>query len=82
MPIRESELNRILGRVDDLAAQDEETLTPYVIGEAVKITDGPFNGFDGTVEEIMEDKRKLGVMVKIFGRKTIVELNFSQVTKE
>ena len=77
-----SELNRILGRVDTLADQDEETLTPYVIGEAVKITDGPFNGFDGTVEEIMEDKRKLGVMVKIFGRKTIVELNFSQVTKE
>ena len=82
VPIRESELNRILGRVDNLADQDEETLTPYVIGEAVKITDGPFNGFDGTVEEIMEDKRKLGVMVKIFGRKTIVELNFSQVTKE
>ena len=82
VPIRESELNRILGRVDALASQDEETLTPYVIGEAVKITDGPFNGFDGTVEEIMEDKRKLGVMVKIFGRKTIVELNFSQVTKE
>jgi transcription termination/antitermination protein NusG len=82
VPIRDSELNRILGRLDELADQDEETITPYVIGEAVKVTDGPFNGFDGTIEEIMDDKRKLGVMVKIFGRKTIVELNFSQVTKE
>lgn len=82
VPIRESELNRILGRVDELADQDEETITPFIVGEAVKIIDGPFNGFDGTVEEIMDDKRKLGVMVKIFGRKTIVELNFAQVTKE
>lgn len=82
VPIRESEMNRIMGRVDELADQEEETVTPYVVGEAVKIIDGPFNGFDGTIEEILDDKRKLKVMVKIFGRKTILELNFTQVTKE
>lgn len=62
--------------------KDEENITPFVIGEAVKVIDGPFNGFDGTIEEIIEDKRKLKVMVKIFGRKTILELNFVQVVKE
>ena len=54
----------------------------YVVGEAVKITDGPFNGFDGTIEEIIEDRSKLKVVVMIFGRKTLLELNFTQVTKE
>jgi transcription termination/antitermination factor NusG len=82
VPIRESEMNRIMGRVDELADQEEETVTPFVVGEAVKIIDGPFNGFDGTIEEIVDDKRKLKVMVKIFGRKTLLELNFTQVTKE
>lgn len=82
VPIRESEINRIMGRVDELADQEEETVTPFVVGEAVKIIDGPFNGFDGVVEEILDDKRKLKVMVKIFGRKTLLELNFAQVTKE
>lgn len=81
-PLRQSEVNRILGRVDELIDKDEENITPFVIGEAVKVTDGPFNGFDGTVEEVLEDKRKLKVMVKIFGRKTILELNFVQVVKE
>jgi len=82
VPVRESEMNRIMGRVDELADQDEETVVPFVVGEAVKIIDGPFNGFDGIVEEIVDDKRKLKVMVKIFGRKTLLELNFVQVTKE
>lgn len=82
VPMRMSEVNRILGRVDEMLDQEEETLTPFVIGEAVKIVDGPFNGFDGTVEEILQDKKKLKVMVKIFGRKTILELNFVQVVKE
>lgn len=81
-PLRQSEVNRILGRVDELIDKDEENITPFVIGEAVKVTDGPFNGFDGTIEEVLEDKRKLKVMVKIFGRKTILELNFVQVVKE
>lgn len=81
-PLRQSEVNRILGRVDDLIEKEEENVTPFVVGEAVKVTDGPFNGFDGTVEEVLEDKKKLKVMVKIFGRKTILELNFVQVVKE
>ena len=81
-PLRQSEVNRILGRVDELIDKEEEMITPFVVGEAVKVTDGPFNGFDGTVEEVLEDKRKLKVMVKIFGRKTILELNFVQVVKE
>ena len=81
-PLRQSEVNRILGRVDELIDKEEEMITPIVVGEAVKVTDGPFNGFDGTVEEVLEDKRKLKVMVKIFGRKTILELNFVQVVKE
>ena len=75
-PLRQSEVNRILGRVDELIEKEEENITPFVVGEAVKVTDGPFNGFDGTVEEVLEDKKKLKVMVKIFGRKTILELNF------
>lgn len=82
VPLRESEINRIMGHVDTLADQEDVTETPYVVGEAVKIIDGPFNGFDGNVEEIVEDKRKLKVMVKIFGRKTLLELNFTQVTKD
>ena len=68
--------------MDEQLEQDEENITPFVIGEAVKITDGPFNGFDGTIEEILQDKKKLKVMVKIFGRKTLLELNFVQVVKE
>ena len=82
VPLRESEINRIMGRVDNLADQDEVTETPYLVGEPVKIIDGPFNGFNGVVEEIADDKKKLKVMVKIFGRKTLLELNFTQVTKE
>lgn len=81
-PLRQSEVNRILGRVDELIEKEEENITPFIVGEAVKVTDGPFNGFDGTIEEILEDKKKLKVMVKIFGRKTILELNFVQVVKE
>ena len=82
IPLRPSEINRILGIVDEQLEQDEENITPFIVGEAVKITDGPFNGFDGTIEEILQDKKKLKVMVKIFGRKTLLELNFVQVVKE
>ncbi len=82
VPLRMSEVNRILGRVDELLDKEEENITPFVVGEAVKIVDGPFNGFDGTVEEVLHDKKKIKVMVKIFGRKTLLELNFVQVVKE
>lgn len=82
IPLRPEEVNRILGRVDELAEKEEENITPFIIGEPVKVVDGPFNGFNGTVEEILEEKKKLKVMVKIFGRKTLLELNFVQVIKE
>ena len=82
IPLRDDEVKRILGEQDEKAVTDAETVVDYKIGDAVKITDGPFNGFDGTVEEVLEDKKKLKVMVKIFGRKTILELNFVQVVKE
>ncbi|MGO2295072.1 MULTISPECIES: transcription termination/antitermination protein NusG [Psychroflexus] len=81
VPLRKSEVNRLLGRVDDLAVQSETVAIPYSIGESVKVIDGPFNSFTGTIEKVNEDKRKLQVMVKIFGRKTPVELSYMQVEK-
>ena len=82
IPLRDDEVKRILGEQDEMAGTEAETVIDYKAGDAVKITDGPFTGFDGTVEEIVEDRSKLKVMVMIFGRKTILELNFTQVTKE
>ncbi|MFM1875508.1 MAG: transcription termination/antitermination factor NusG [Bacteroidota bacterium] len=82
VPLRQSEVNRILGKVDELAESDEEMNIPFVVGEAVKVIDGPFNSFSGIIEEINEDKKKLKVMVKIFGRKTPLELSYMQVEKE
>ncbi|MDH5414220.1 MAG: transcription termination/antitermination protein NusG [Flavobacteriaceae bacterium] len=81
VPLRKSEVNRMLGKVDELAVQNENVAIPYVPGETVKVIDGPFNGFDGTIEKINEEKRKLEVMVKIFGRKTPLELSYMQVEK-
>ena len=81
VPLRPAEVNRLLGKVDELSVQDENVNIPYIIGETVKVIDGPFNGFNGTVEKINEEKRKLEVMVKIFGRKTPLELSYMQVEK-
>jgi len=81
-PLREAEVKRILGKVDELAELGEEVNVPFIVGEAVKVTDGPFNSFSGVIEEINEEKKKLKVMVKIFGRKTPLELSFMQVEKE
>ena len=82
LPMRQAEVNRMLGKVDELAeAEDSMINIPYIIGETVKVIDGPFNGFNGTIEKINEDKRKLEVMVLIFGRKTPLELSFMQVEK-
>ena len=81
LPLR-SEVNRILGKVDELAISDEEMNIPYVVGESVKVIDGPFNNFNGIIENINEEKKKLTVMVKIFGRKTPLELNYMQVDKD
>jgi len=82
VPLRPAEVNRILGKVDELAESEEEMNIPYVVGETVKVIDGPFNSFSGIIEDIDEVKKKLKVMVKIFGRKTPLELNFMQVEKE
>jgi len=81
-PLRTSEVNRILGKVDELAASDEELTVPFIVGESVKVIDGPFNSFTGVIEEVNEEKKKLKVMVKIFGRKTPLELSFMQIEKE
>ena len=82
VPMRMAEVNRILGKVDELSMTEEELKIPFVVGESVKVVDGPFNNFSGVVDEINEEKKKLKVMVKIFGRKNLLELNYMQVEKE
>ena len=81
VPLRLAEVNRMLGKVDELTLATEQINIPFVIGENIKVIDGPFNGFNGAVEKINEEKRKLEVMVKIFGRKTPLELSYMQVEK-
>ena len=81
VPLRQAEINRMLGKVDELAVENENVVIPFVVGESIKVIDGPFNGFEGTIEKIHEEKRKLEVMVKIFGRKTPLELSYMQVEK-
>jgi transcriptional antiterminator NusG len=81
VPLRQSEVNRMLGKVDELSVKTDSMSIPFTMGETIKVIDGPFNGFNGTVEKINEEKRKLEVMVKIFGRKTPLELSFMQVEK-
>jgi transcription termination/antitermination protein NusG len=82
VPLRTSEVNRILGKVDELADSEEIINIPFFAGETVKVIDGPFNSFSGVIEEVNEEKKKLKVMVKIFGRKTPLELSYMQVEKE
>ena len=81
IPLRTAEVNRMLGTVDDLSMDSESISIPFILGENIKVIDGPFNGFNGTVEKVNEDKRKLEVMVKIFGRKTPLELSYMKVEK-
>lgn len=80
-PLKEAEVNKILGRADELGEMSETLVEPFLVGEQVKIIDGPFNDFKGTIEEIDDNKKKLQVTVSIFGRKQPVELNFIQVEK-
>lgn len=81
IPLRTSEVNRMLGKVDELAISGEQISIPFNIGESVKVIDGPFNGFTGSIDNVNEEKRKLEIMVKIFGRKTPLELSYMQVEK-
>ncbi|MCL1942368.1 MAG: transcription termination/antitermination protein NusG [Candidatus Azobacteroides sp.] len=81
-PLRPLEVSRILGTVDELQEAGEDINIPYYVGETVKVAFGPFTGFSGIIEEVNNEKKKLKVMVKIFGRKTPLELSFMQVEKE
>jgi transcriptional antiterminator NusG len=82
IPMQESEANRMLGKVDESQELGEALMEPFIVGETVKIIDGPFNEFVGDIKEVNEEKKKLKVIVKIFGRGTEVELNFMQVEKQ
>ena len=82
VPIRDEEAQRILGVQDENAVSAAETEVNFSVGDSVRITDGPFSGFNGTVEDISQERSKLKVVVVIFGRKTLLELSFTQVTKE
>ena len=81
-PVKQADINRILGSAEESTIEVAEVAVPYNVDDAVKVTDGPFSGFSGIIEEVNAEKRKLRVMVKIFGRKSPLELSFSQVEKE
>jgi len=81
IPLRTAEVNRMLGKVDERSTESESVSIPFEIGESIKVIDGPFNGFNGSIEKVNQEKRKLEVMVKIFGRKTPLELSYMQVEK-
>lgn len=80
-PVRQSDINRMVGAAEETELIEEVDI-PYVVNETVKVTDGPFSGFSGVIEEVNTEKRSLKVIVKIFGRNTPLELNFTQVEKE
>ena len=81
-PIREDEVSRMLGVADAQIEGDDDVLNDFIVGESVKVNFGPFSGFTGEIEEVNREKRKLKVMVKVFGRKTPLELDNSQVERE
>ena len=80
-PVKQADINRILGTAEESELAEEVNI-PFSVDETVKVTDGPFSGFSGVIEEVNTEKHKLKVMVKIFGRKTPLELGFMQVAKE
>jgi len=77
-----AEANRLLGKIDESQNMEEALLEPFIVGETIKIIDGPFSEFIGDIKEVNEEKKKLKIIVKIFGRGTEVELNFMQVEKQ
>ena len=80
--LRKSEVNKMLGKVDEMSdAGGMKMSEPFIVGETIKIIDGPFNDFNGVIEEVTDEKKKLKVQVKIFGRATPVELSYMQVEK-
>ncbi|MBQ9440366.1 MAG: transcription termination/antitermination factor NusG [Paludibacteraceae bacterium] len=81
-PIRPSDINRFLGTIDEGQDTVDTNFVPYEVADVVKVIEGPFKGFDGTVDEVMPDKKRIKVMVVIFGRKTPLELDYAQVEKQ
>ncbi len=81
-PLRQSEVNRILGKVDEMQEEAAEAAIPFTVGESVKVTEGPFSGFSGVIEKIDSEKKKVTVTVKVFGRGTGLDLGFMQIAKE
>jgi transcriptional antiterminator NusG len=81
-PLKESEVKKILGKIDEMKEGPDSGKIPFTIGENIIISDGPFANFNATVDEINEDKRKITVSVKIFGRKTPLTIDFNQVRRE
>jgi transcriptional antiterminator NusG len=81
-PLRQSEVNRILGKMDELEDIQDQMDVQYFVGENIKVISGPFSNFSGTIDEVIPDKKKLKVMVKIFGRGTALELSYMDVEKE
>ena len=81
-PLREDEVNRILGRIDEMAQESDDALFSFAVGDVVKVTEGPFSGFSGAIEKVDNDKKKVTVSVKVFGRSTGLDLGFMQVEKE
>jgi transcriptional antiterminator NusG len=80
--LRKAEVNKMLGKMDEMAEAGGSSMSePFIVGETIKIIEGPFNDFNGTIEEVNDEKKKLKVTVKIFGRSTPVELNYMQVEK-
>ena len=78
-PLRPDEVNRLLGIAEEAEEAAPKEEIPFLIGQAVEITEGPFTDFSGTVEEVMADKGKVRVMVSLFGRPTSVELDYLQL---
>ena len=78
-PLRQDEVNRLLGIVEETAAEAPKEEIPFLVGQVVEITEGPFSDFSGTVEEVLADKGKVKVSVSLFGRPTTVELDYLQL---
>jgi len=81
MALRKSEVNKMFGKMDEVAEGGAQHMEPFLVGETVKIIDGPFNDFNGVIEDVNDEKKKLKAIVKIFGRSTPVELTYMQVEK-
>lgn len=82
IPMRDYEIHRLLGKIDESQEGEETLVEPFIVGEEVKVIDGPFNNFVGTIQGVNEEKKKLKVIIKVFGRDTEMELNFMQVEKQ